>query len=54
MDNDVFIYSMKKWTVNDLRKKHFLNEFINLKKEIEHLHLFTILTNTTILSRTSA
>ena len=38
MDKDVFIHLMKRWTANDFKKNHLLNEFINLKNEIEHLH----------------
>ena len=37
MDKDVFIHVMKKWTSNDKKKIYILNEFINIKNEIEQL-----------------
>ena len=38
MKPKVFTHLMKKWTTKDEIKIYFLNEFINLRNEIERLH----------------
>ena len=37
MDKDVFIHAMKKWTSNDTKKIYILNEFMNIKKQLQKL-----------------